>query len=88
MKRRELITLLCVSAAAWPLTVRAQRDTKIRHVGVLANEKWPPIDGLRDGLRGLGYVEGQNLDLVHRYVEGEGDDTPPLQPSWFVCRPT
>ena len=69
--RREFITLFGGVAAAWPLTVRAQGNTEIRRVGVLANEKWPPIDGLRDGLRGLGYVEGQNLDLVHRYVEGE-----------------
>jgi putative ABC transport system substrate-binding protein len=71
MKRREFIRLLGVSTAAWPLTVRAQSNTKARRVGLLANEKWPPIEGLRDGLRALGYVEGQNLDFLPRYVEGD-----------------
>ena len=71
MRRRDFITLLGGTAAAWSLTVGAQGDAKIRRIGILANEKWPPIDGLRDGLRGLGYVEGLNLDLEYRYVEGE-----------------
>jgi hypothetical protein len=30
---------------------------KVRRIGILANEPWPPLDGLRDGLRGLGYIE-------------------------------
>jgi putative tryptophan/tyrosine transport system substrate-binding protein len=55
---------------SWPLAAQAQRSKTFR-VGILANEKWPPLDGLRDGLRSLGYVEGQNLELVKRYVEGE-----------------
>jgi hypothetical protein len=71
VRRRDFITLLGGTAAAWSLTVGAQGDAKIRRIGILANEKWPPIDGFRDGLRGLGYVEGLNLDLEYRYVEGE-----------------
>jgi hypothetical protein len=71
VRRRDFITLLGGTAAAWSLTLGAQGDAKIRRIGILANEKWPPIDGLRDGLRGLGYVEGLNLDLEYRYVEGE-----------------
>ncbi len=69
MHRRQFITLLG-AVAIWPLAAQAQRK-KIFRVGILANEKWPPLDGLRDGLRSLGYVEGQNLELVNRYVEGE-----------------
>src|SRR6266403_6115196 len=30
-----------------------------------------PAPGLADGLRELGYVEGQNLELVQRYAEGQ-----------------
>jgi putative tryptophan/tyrosine transport system substrate-binding protein len=69
MHRRQFITLLG-AVAIWPLAAQAQRKKTFR-VGILANEKWPPLDGLRDGLRSLGYVEGQNLELVNRYVEGE-----------------
>src|ERR1700687_3420023 len=71
MQRRQFITFLGIAAAAWPLAARAQRNSRIFRVGVLANEKWPPLDGLRDGLRELGYIEGQSLELVHRYVEGK-----------------
>src|SRR5712671_6121679 len=74
MRRRQFITLVGGAAAIWPLAVQAQqasRINKIFRVGVLANEKWPPLKGLQDGLRDLGYVEGQNLELVQRYAEGQ-----------------
>src|SRR3954467_15804813 len=67
MQRRQFITLV---GASWPLAALAQRSNSFR-VGILANEKWPPLDGLRDGFRSLGYIEGHNLDLVNRYVEGD-----------------
>jgi putative ABC transport system substrate-binding protein len=67
MHRRQFIALLGVS---WPAVAQAQRSKTFR-VGILANEKWPPLDGLRDGFRSLGYVEGQSIELVNRYVEGE-----------------
>jgi putative ABC transport system substrate-binding protein len=77
MKRRELLTLLG-GTAAWPQVLFAQRMDKVRRVGVLANEPWPPLDGLRDGLRGLGYIDGQNLNLLYRYAEGEAERFAPL----------
>jgi putative ABC transport system substrate-binding protein len=73
MKRRELIALLGGAAAAWPMAVFAQRMDKVRRIGILANEPWPPLDGLRDGLRGLGYIDGQNIDLLYRYAEGQAE---------------
>ena len=71
MRRREFITLLGGAAAAWPHFSFAQRNDKVRRVGVLANEPWPPLFGLRDGLGELGYIEKQNLDLVYRFAEGQ-----------------
>ena len=69
--RREFVTLLGGAATAWPHLSFAQRNDKVRRVGVLANEPWPPLFGLRDGLGELGYVEKQNLDLVYRFAEGQ-----------------
>jgi hypothetical protein len=78
--RREFITA--------PLAATAQRRTEVRRVGVLANEPWPPLEGLRDGMRGLGYVEKQGLQFEYRFAEGRAERYPALPPSWFACRRT
>jgi putative ABC transport system substrate-binding protein len=72
MRRRQFITLLG-GAAAWPLAALAQQPERVRRIGIIANEPWPPLDGLRDGLRGLGYVDGKNIDLLYRYAEGQAE---------------
>ena len=76
MRRREFITLLGGAAAAWPLAAIAQRS--VHRVGVLANEPWPPIEGLRDGMRGLGYIEKQGLHFDYRFAEGHASRYPAL----------
>ena len=76
MKRREFIRLLA-SAAAWPsIAVAQQRKVGLPLIGAL----WPgrpsaPIavsllQAFREGLRGEGYVEDQNVRLENRYAEG------------------
>src|SRR5262245_29888703 len=76
-KRRQFITLLG-GAVAWPLAATAQRSTEVRRVGVLANEPWPPLEGLRDGMRELGYVEKQGLQFEFRFAEGRAERYPAL----------
>jgi ABC-type uncharacterized transport system substrate-binding protein len=39
---------------------------------------WPPLEGLRDGMRGLGYVEKQGLQFEHRFAEGRAERYPAL----------
>jgi putative ABC transport system substrate-binding protein len=68
VKRRDFIAL-GGAAAAWPLAARAQQPDRMRRVGVLANEPWAPLDGLRQGLRELGYVEGKNIHFEYRFAE-------------------
>jgi putative tryptophan/tyrosine transport system substrate-binding protein len=77
VRRREFITLIG-GAAAWPLAAQAQRSHPMRRIGILADEQWPPIDSLKQGLRMLGYVEGQNLEIVYRFAAGQAERYPGL----------
>jgi putative ABC transport system substrate-binding protein len=71
MKRRAFILALG-GAAAWPLSARAQPAGKLARVGYLwhagsAQEEEPYFGAIRDGFARLGYVEGRNLQLEHRF---------------------
>src|SRR5512135_2790548 len=77
MKRREFIILLG-GAVAWPQSLVAQEKKKLQLIGVLANEAWPPLDGLRNELRELGYIGGQNFNIMYRFAEGQTDRYPAL----------
>jgi putative tryptophan/tyrosine transport system substrate-binding protein len=79
VRRRHFITLLAGGAIAWPLAARAQQPvTKPVRIGVLANEWWPPIESLREGLRERGYVEGQNLQFEYRWAQDRNERHPAL----------
>ena len=74
--RREFITLLGGTVAAWPLAARAQQGVHV--VGILAPQPLPPIGRFVRKLREYGYVEGENLRLVRRFSEGHDDRFPAL----------
>jgi putative ABC transport system substrate-binding protein len=71
VKRREFITLVG-GAAAWPLAARAQqRPSKIPRIGIIDDAAiW---DHFRQGLRDLGYIEGQTIAIEYRSAEGKPD---------------
>jgi putative ABC transport system substrate-binding protein len=73
--RREVITLLDGAAGAWPLAARAQQ-AKVARIGALyigiADEASFKTE-LREGLRELGFVEGQNIAFEFRSAEGKLD---------------
>jgi ABC-type uncharacterized transport system substrate-binding protein len=73
MRRREFITLLGGTAAAWPRAARAQQPGKLARVGFLSGGAGPNpnIYGFQQGLRQLGYVEGQNLVLIYRWAAAQ-----------------
>jgi putative ABC transport system substrate-binding protein len=58
--------------------VNAQQTAKISRIGVLADFSSPQLDALRQGLRDLGYIEGQNLLIEYRYAEGRYERIPEL----------
>ena len=73
MKRREFITLLGGAAGAWPIAARGQQPGKLARVGFLSGGAGPNpnIYGFQQGLRQLGYVEGQNLVLIYRWAAAQ-----------------
>ena len=77
MKRREFITLLGGAALSWPLAARAQQP-KVWRIGFLASVPPTPamLSAFRDGMRGRGYVEGQNLSIDVRWPQGSFDQDP------------
>src|SRR5262249_9096152 len=76
------ITLLGGAAVGWPLAASAQTQPKIPRVG-LAFGGTPTtvkhnIEAFRQGLRELGYVEGQTIVLELRWAEGRSERMPEL----------
>ncbi|HEY7244734.1 MAG TPA: ABC transporter substrate-binding protein [Xanthobacteraceae bacterium] len=78
MKRREFITFLGGAVAAWPRTASAQSSGRLWKIGVLANEAWPPLQGLQHGLQDLGYIEGKSYLFVYRFAQGHAERFPAL----------
>jgi putative tryptophan/tyrosine transport system substrate-binding protein len=73
MKRRQFITIIGGAVAAWPLAARAQQSpNKIPVVGVLwhagsADEEQVYLSVLVKAFDDLGYVDGKNIHLDHRF---------------------
>jgi putative ABC transport system substrate-binding protein len=74
MRRREFISLLGGTAAAWPLAARAQQAGSTARIGLLWPGDAPPVsprmESFRQGLRTLGFVDGQNIAIELRYAQG------------------
>lgn len=77
MRRREFVTLLGGSAAAWPLAARAQSASKVWRIGLLMTiaetepEAQARLTSFRAGLQQLGWKEGDNIRIDYRFAAGD-----------------
>jgi len=86
--------ILALSICVTPPAAEAQQSGHIPLVGVLGTSGPPdPADpkhgtnAFRQGLRDLGYVEGQTIRLAYRFAEGQGDRLPALAAELVSLQP-
>ena len=80
MRRRQFIAF-AGGAAVWPIAGAAQQAAKplIGFLGAAAPAGYRPfVDGFRRGLAEAGFNEGQNVDVIYRWAEGQYDRLPML----------
>jgi putative tryptophan/tyrosine transport system substrate-binding protein len=80
MKRREFITFLGGAAVTWPLTARAQEPRRVIGFlgsGSFAGERFR-VAAFVEGLKGTGFIEGNNINIEWRWAEGQYNRLPSL----------
>jgi putative tryptophan/tyrosine transport system substrate-binding protein len=82
MRRREFLSLLGGAAAAWPLAADAQPPKNIPRLcfltfdpGTLQSNRF---EAFFQGLRDLGYANGQNIAIDYLSADGNGERFPTL----------
>jgi putative ABC transport system substrate-binding protein len=82
ISRRTFLATMTGGLLAAPVAVGAQPAEKVPRIGFLGNStaalEANLVGPFRDGLRDLGYVEGRNVLIEYRWLEGQYDRLPAL----------
>ena len=81
MNKKIMLLALCSMLLALVHLAQAQQPVKVYRIGLLTWEAPSPSSSptpFEQGLRQLGYVEGQNIAIERRYAKGQMDRLPEL----------
>jgi len=85
MRRKITRLVLCALLFAHSYQAQAQEPTKVPRIAYLTGSSPPTIAtpdlnayAFQQGLRDLGYIEGKNIQVEYRYLEGKEDRNPTL----------
>jgi putative tryptophan/tyrosine transport system substrate-binding protein len=72
-----LRVVFALGLLAWPLAAEAQMPTKVPRIGALFTGPpagaAPYVEAFQQGLRELGYIEGQNIAIEYRWAQARAD---------------
>ena len=79
MRARLAVGVVCLLGTLLvPLAAAAQQTPRIGYLSTNVTTNPHLVDAFRQGLRDLGYVEGQNLEIVYRFAAGQAERFPSL----------
>ena len=82
MRKKITRRAFCSMLLALPIPARAQQAKKVSRIGYLSGSdaaiESTRFEAIRQALRALGYIEGQNIAIEYRYAEGKQDRAPEL----------
>ena len=83
LKVKAIVVALCALFSALCISAHAQQPKKIPRIGYISVSGDPStparfVEAFQQGLRDLGYIEGKNILVEYRYVEGRRDRYPSL----------
>jgi putative ABC transport system substrate-binding protein len=85
--RRKFLAALGGAAVAWPLAARAQQPA-LPVIGLLdprsPDAMTERLRAFRQGLKDVGYVEGENVTIIYRFAEDQTIDCRSWRPIWFA----
>jgi putative tryptophan/tyrosine transport system substrate-binding protein len=76
MKKKILVSLLPILILDFVYLVAAEQPAKVPRIGYVSGfgdptNPGPQVEAFRQGLRDLGYIEGKNILVEYRYIEGK-----------------